>query len=393
MKEKKIFKEIKKERKFIGYYNLPDVDTNKIKNYAKKIKKNNIVVIGIGGSSLGASAIYEFLKYKNEWEKKLYFLESTDPIILQNRVNSLDLNDSLFIVISKSGGTVETIAIFKYILSKIGLNKDNFLLITENDSKLKAFGDKHNLKSFFIPKNVGGRFSVFSAVGLVPLALVGVDIDKLLLGAKKVRNSFFEKGKYYKKLMPQAIKFASQIETKNINCLFSYSELLREFNRWFVQIWGESLGKKEEKSGKNIALTPIGLIGSVDQHSFLQLIVEGQQNKTVTFIKIKNFQNNIKVGDIELENLDSLNNINGLNFAKLINMQCNSIIKSLEDLKTVPIDIIEIKKIDEENIAKLIFYFQLLTSIVGKILNINTYNQEGVEDGKIRLKEMLNLKK
>ncbi len=387
--EHKTFEAIQAELEFIGYYNLPNQNTEKIKRYAEKITKKDIVIIGIGGSSLGPSAIYEFLKYKKDFKKKLHLLESTDPLSLKYKIDRLDLDNSLFVVISKSGGTIETISILKYILTKISLQKENFVLITEDDSKLKAFGDTHNLDSFIIPKNVGGRFSVFSPVGLLPLALVGVDIDKLLLGAKEVRDSFFNKSDYYQKLMPKALLFSSLIDTQNINCLFSYSETLREFNRWYVQIWGESLGKKQPQTEKNIGLTPIGLVGPVDQHSFLQLIVEGFRDKTVTFIKIKDFGNDKKIGDISLKNLEALDNINGLEFSKLINMQCDSIINSLRDLKEIPIDILELERIDEQNIGKLMFYFELLTSIVGKILNVNTYNQPGVEDGKIILKKML----
>ena len=388
--EDKTFEGIKAEQEFIGYYNLPNNETTKIKSYAEKITKKNIVIIGIGGSSLGPSAIYEFLKYKKNFKKKLHFLESTDPLSLQYKIDRIDLSDSLFVVISKSGGTIETISILKYILTKVPLQKENFVLITEEDSNLKAFGDTQNLDSFIIPKNVGGRFSVFCPVGLLPLALVGVDIDQLLLGAKEVRDSFFNKSEYYQKLMPKALLFSSLIDTQNINCLFSYSETLREFNRWYVQIWGESLGKQQPLTDKNIGLTPIGLVGPVDQHSFLQLIVEGFRDKTVTFIKIKDFENEIKIGNISLENLEALDNINGLEFSKLINMQCDSIINSLKDLKEIPIDVLELEKIDERNIGKLMFYFEVLTSLVGKILNVNTYNQPGVEDGKILLKKMLN---
>ncbi len=386
--EENAYNGIIEEQESIGYYRLPESDTFEIKEYAKNIDKKDIVVIGIGGSSLGPSAIYEFLKITNKYEKKLHFLESTDPINLKYKVDSLDLSNSLFIVISKSGGTLETISIFKYILSLVDVKDDNFLVITENDSNLKLFADSKNIKTFDIPKDVGGRFSVFSPVGLLPLAIIGIDIDNLLSGAKEVRDSFMSKDDYYKAVMNKAIFYGTNYDKYSINCLFSYSELLREFNKWYIQLWGESLGKIQKVTNKNIGLTPIGLVGPVDQHSFLQLIVEGTRDKTVTFIKIMDFESDLKVTDISLKNLESTDNINGLEFAKIINLQADSIIESLKDNK-IPIDLIEIDTISERSIGRLMFYFELLTSVTGQIMNVNSYNQPGVEDGKIRLKEML----
>jgi glucose-6-phosphate isomerase len=196
--DEELFNEIEKEKEFIGYYNLASQDTSEYKSYAKSIKYKNIVVIGIGGSTLGTYAIYKFLKHSKELSKKLYFLETTDPIDIQSKIDSIDLQDTLFVVISKSGTTVETVSIFKYINSLITCDKNNTLIITEDDSKLNKYAKANGMKTFSIPKNVGGRFSVFSAVGLVPLALVGIDIDAILEGLKSVHDSFFCKDKAYK---------------------------------------------------------------------------------------------------------------------------------------------------------------------------------------------------
>ncbi|HEY9203371.1 MAG TPA: glucose-6-phosphate isomerase, partial [Sulfurimonas sp.] len=298
-----IFEEIVKEREDIGYYNLVFSDTSKYKEYAKSVVQKNIVVIGIGGSTLGTYAIYKFLKYSKNLSKKLYFLETTDPIDIRSKLENIELDDTLFIVISKSGTTIETISIFKYINSLIKCDKNNTLVITESDSKLSGYAKANGITSFDIPKNVGGRFSVFSAVGLVPLAIVGVDIDQLLSGAKEMHDSFFNKTQTYERVLKKARFFVEYKNSFNINVVFSYSSRLEGFNKWYIQLWGESLGKIDINSTRQ-GLTPIGIIGPIDQHSFLQLIVEGRRDKTVTVIKVEDFDSNLKIPSVKLEGLE-----------------------------------------------------------------------------------------
>ena len=395
LSDKEIFAEIKKEREVIGYYSLPYVDTTVLKTRLDDLNfpQKQIAIIGIGGSTLGTYAIYNFMKYNKQHnkslKKELFFFESTDPVNLNGTISQLNLEDTLFIVISKSGTTIETISIFKYLMSITKIDKSNLLVITENDSKLNTFAKANDINSFEIPKNVGGRFSVLSNVGLVPLYLAGFDIDELLKGAKKSSDSFFDKKKLFKHLIKKARTYYEFKDVYNMNAIFSYSQLLEGFNKWYVQLWGESLGKVDVNN-TNQGLTPIGLLGPVDQHSFLQLIVEGQRDKTVTFIKIKDFKDNTKIAPISLEGLEELDYINNLDFKELINQQADATIASVKELKKdIPIDIIEIEEISEFEIGKLLFYYELLTSIVGKFLRINTYDQPGVEGGKIILKGML----
>jgi glucose-6-phosphate isomerase len=381
---------LKKEQDRVGYYNLPHDDIDYIREYAKKITKKSIVIVGIGGSSLGTYAIYQFLKAKNSFDKELYFLESTDPVLLNNSIKKLDLDDTLFIVVSKSGTTLETISIFKYICSIVKIDRDNLIVVTDKESKLEQFAIKNSLDYFTIPSNVGGRFSVLSTVGLLPLAIIGVDIQELLNGAKSTKDRFFDSGDGFRDALLQKATFYSRNMSKyNINCIFSYSELLRGFNSWYIQLWGESLGKQQIHSALNVGLTPIGLIGPTDQHSFLQLIVDGKRDKSVTFIKIKDFETDLKVPDVSLESLEELDIINNMNFSDLINLQADSIIESLESLGDIPLDVIELDRVDEQSIGKLIYYYELLTSLVAVMLDINAYDQPGVEDGKIILKNKL----
>ena len=395
LSDEQIFAEIKRERESIGYYSLPHSDTTFLKARIDSLNftQKQIAVIGIGGSTLGTYAIYNFMKYNKQnsktLKKELFFFESTDPVNLNGTLSQLNLEDTLFIVISKSGTTIETISIFKYLSSIIKMDKSNLLVITENDSKLNSFAKVNDIKTFDIPKNVGGRFSVLSNVGLVPLYLAGFNIDELLKGAKNISTSFFEQHELYDHLIKKARTYYEFKDVYNINAVFSYSQLLEGFNKWYIQLWGESLGKIDINN-TNQGLTPIGLLGPVDQHSFLQLIVEGQRDKTVTFIKIKDFKDNTKIAPIHLEGLEELDYINNLDFEDLINLQADATIASVKEYKKdIPIDLIEIEEISEYEIGKLLFYYELLTSIVGKFLRINTYDQPGVEGGKIILKEML----
>ncbi len=382
-----IFERIKKERKTIGYYSLPSQDTSYIKAFAKSVEQKHIVIIGIGGSSLGTYAVHNFLRHKTN-DKKLHYLESTDPLDIKKRVSKIDLNDALFIIISKSGTTIETISIFKYLHSLASIDKTNCVCITEHDSKLNTYAKANSMKTFEIPKDVGGRFSVFSPVGLLPLAILGLDIDEILNGCKEVNNSFFEKREYFDKILQKGRFLVENKNRFNINVVFSYSSLLEGFNKWYVQLWGESLGKVNI-NGTRQGLTPIGLIGPIDQHSFLQLIMEGNRDKTVTFIKVEDFEEDTTIPDIKLQGLEELDYINNLKFKDLINKQADSTIQAVEELQDIPCDIITIDKIDEFNISKLMYTFQLLTSVIGKFVQINTYDQPGVELGKVILKDKL----
>lgn len=383
-----IFEKIVKEKEHIGYYNLAFSDTARYKEYALGVKQKNIVVIGIGGSTLGTYAIYKFLKHSKNLSKKLYFLETTDPIDIKSKVEAIDLSDTLFIVISKSGTTIETVSIFKYINSLIKCDKDNTLVITENDSKLNEYALANDIKSFDIPKNVGGRFSVFSAVGLVPLAIVGIDIDELLKGAKEIYDSFFDQCDTYERILKKARFFVEYKNSFNINVIFSYSSRLEGFNKWYIQLWGESLGKVDINSTRQ-GLTPIGIIGPIDQHSFLQLIVEGRRDKTVTVIKVNDFDNDLKIPSVELKGLEELDYLDGLEFSSLINKQADATIESINNLNDIPCDVITIDSVNERSCASLMYEYELLTSVCAKFMYIDAYDQPGVEAGKIILKQKL----
>lgn len=380
----------------VGYYNLPAVnDVENIKafctdfNFEKRGIKN-IAVLGIGGSSLGTKAIDALLEHgENRNDMNLIYFENVDPNEIVQNFKNLIFEETFFIVISKSGGTIETTSHLKFILHTFNIEldsdafKEHFVFITDENSPLDRFGADYGLKRFYIPLNVGGRFSVFTAVGLLPLYILGYDIEKLLSGAQLLKESFFSKKE--DTLCKKALFYASNHESIPINVLFSYSSAFKYFNDWYVQLWGESLGKINI-DGTKVGLTPIGIIGSVDQHSFLQLIIEGAGDKSVTMIKVKSFENDIDIPDVSLPYLEKNDFINTHSFTELINAQCDATMQSIVDQR-IPVDTIEIEKLDEMSSGYMIFYYELLTSLVGNLLRVNTYDQPGVELGKVILKK------
>jgi glucose-6-phosphate isomerase len=268
-----------------------------------------------------------------------------------------------------------------------------FTFITDKNSPLEKHAKEMGALIVNIQDNIGGRFSVLSSVGTIPLILADIRIDRVLQGADSIKNSFFNNGYIQDILLQKATYYAKNVSNYPINSVFSYTESLKYFNQWYVQLWGESLGKKQRNSVFNVGLTPIGLIGPKDQHSFLQLIIDDTRDKTITFIKLENFEVSSLVPDITLKHLEDTDIINNVEFSSLINLQADSIIESLKKVQRIPLDEIRIKHQDEFSIGQLIYYYELLTSLVGDLLNINTYDQPGVESGKqILMKKLKEIK-
>ena len=386
-----IFQRIQKEKDSIGYYKLPYQDTSHIKDYVKKVSTRYIIVVGIGGSSLGVEAIYNFLNPVYSNLKEIIFLDSTDPFILSHKIKNFQFEDSHFIFISKSGNTIETISLMKVVNSFITIDKINSTIITSKGSDLHQFAKRKKINTFFIPDNVGGRFSVFSASGLIPLAMANIDIDKILAGARDCCDNFFSNDEYRNDILSKARFIVENKKRFNTNVIFAYSSLFEFFLKWYIQLWAESLGKKNI-NGTRQGLNPVGLIGPTDQHSYLQLIMDGVRDKTITFIKIESSNLTTDFNKFDAETFSNLEwrEVSEKNFHYILNFQANSTIKSIEAEKDIPYDVITVNEINEFCISKLMFSYQLLVSAIGQFLQINTYDQPGVEAGKINLKKILN---
>ena len=374
----------------IGYYFLPQLGESVIcetQEFLNGKEFNEILIVGIGGSSLGVRAMFEMLSAKKS-ALGVHFLDNLDAFSYINSTANLDKNKTLFVISSKSGSTIETISLFKCVIKEFEISdfSSNFIFITDENSVLQKFAQNLGAKVINIPQNVGGRFSVLSAVGLVPLVACGYDVRSLLHGASDCKMKFFD-GKDSKndEIRQKAYHYATH-RTAKINVVFSYCDRLHKFNDWYVQLWAESLGKKRDY--KRVGLTPVGLIGSTDQHSFLQLIVDGPKDKTITFIKVKNHGKNVKIPPLNLDFLQDTNYTNGFSLNEVINHQCDATMKVLQN-EGLSVDLIEIDELDEYSVGFLLYYYELLTSFTGSMLGINTYNQPGVEIGKLILKTTL----
>lgn len=392
---------LERQNKKSGYYELPFEQKTledcydyvaQHKDFLDTIK--NIVIIGIGGSSLGLKAIDSLLSHlRTRKNIQLAFLEHTDPIEIEKSLCNIHTKDTLFVIISKSGTTIETSSLMKYVIHRYDLFKDaqrksHLLFITDEDSPLYFLAKDEQISVVTISKNIGGRFSVLSAVGVLPLMLLGYDVAKLLKGALEFEKNFFDRKEEH--LLKKAIFLAKNRDRFPINILFSYSSAFKDFNSWYVQLWGESLGKFDIY-GKKVGLTPISLIGSIDQHSFLQLITQGLMDKTITFLSIHQAKYiEPKIPYVSFKYLDGTDFVNGTSFAKLLNLQQIATMETIQN-EGIPTDHIEIEELCEASVGKLVIYFELLTSCVGAIFNINSYDQPGVELGKIRLREIFKI--
>ncbi|HZF69926.1 glucose-6-phosphate isomerase [Sulfuricurvum sp.] len=374
------------ENNEVGYYHLPKGSqalVEELNTTRDEIDRrfNTIAVIGIGGSSLGIKAIERLLRPGTPNAKKIVYLENSDPISIISEMEEIDKTTTLFIVISKSGGTVEALSIFKRLIVSFELtleHSDQIYVVSDDNSILSRFADEYHLRRFVIPDNVGGRFSVLSAVGVVPLTLAGFKTAAILQGAQNFLERFWDRKEEH--ILQKASYYVSHKDQYPMNVLFAYSDSFEEFGKWVVQLWGESLGKRN-RYGERVGLTPISLIGSVDQHSFLQLIIEGPLNKTVTFMHVESSADHLMIPELSLKFLEKSDFINGKSFNDLINAQCKATMQSVLQ-SGVSVDEITWKKIDETSVGEMIVYYELLTSICGALMEINTYNQPGVELGK-----------
>lgn len=385
---------------FMGWLDLPinyDKDElEQIKKCAEKVKNNSkyLLVIGIGGSYLGARAVIEALT------STFYNLRENSPIILYvgNNLSTSYINDIIKIignddfsinVISKSGTTTEpaiAFRIFKKILeNKYGNNASERIFVTTDEEKgaLHTIAKENNYQTFKIPNNIGGRYSVLTAVGLFPIAVANINVDKLLNGAikayNKYNNSNLNENDCYKYAVIRNLLYH---KNKNIEIFASYEPRLHYFIEWLKQLFGESEGK----DGKGIF--PVGVEFTTDLHSLGQYIQDGRRNLFETVLNIENINENITMTK-EDNNLDNLNYLEGLTLDYINHKAMEGTIDAHVS-NDVPNILINVEKLDEETIGELIYFFELACSMSGFILNVNPFNQPGVEKYKQNMFKLLN---
>ena len=378
----------------VGYYHLIDTSLQLISQVQEFMRGKShikrLLLVGMGGSSCGVKALRDFLFDEKQGEIELFIIDNTSSHTFTHTMSALSPADTLFVISSKTGTTIEVISLFKLIIAHFGFEKkqlkEHFVFITDNGSKLDELGRELGIQCFFIPQNVGGRFSVLSAIGIVPLVICGYNAKALLDGARACFDDFFTHKK--DEILQKAYHYCTH---KNAHCnvLFSYGDAFKGFNEWFIQLIAESLGKKQ--GFKRIGITPIALIGARDQHSFLQLIMDGPKDKTITFLKVLNADKSPLVPNLSLPFLEACDFANGVNLHSLLNAQCDATMNALI-AENLSVDLIEIDRLDAWHAGYLMYYYELLTSACGIMLGINTYDQPGVEVGKLILKKLLEKK-
>ena len=376
LKFKKIFSEISTDVHNTNK-NLNVLDKNfkfnfNIKDLKKFKKFSTIALIGMGGSILGAEAIHNFLNKKIK--KRVFFFNNLDEDNLTQFKKKENLSKTLFIVISKSGNTIETIS-NAFSLNIMKKNSKNIILISEKKNNLLFFlSKKLNLFHLEHKNYIGGRYSVLSEVGLVPAYLMGIDIFKL---RSNIRQFLKKKNKIF--LKKSALQLSSLFNSKKYNSLIflNYSPELEKFLYWTQQLIAESLGKK------NKGFLPVISNAPKDHHSLLQLYLDGPKDK---LFYIFSFDKKSKK-KLNISN-DLLNYLSKKSLSTIKNAQKNSLIKSFLN-KKIPFREIKIRKLNEKVLGELFSYFILETIILGKLSNINPYNQPAVEQIKKYTKQLL----
>ncbi len=371
-----------------------------IKEYASMVENrfDNILVLGIGGSALGGLAMTEALlkpywNYLSKEERnnypRIFFLDNIDPDCVKSLLNTLDLKKTLVNVITKSGSTHETMA--QYMIVKDILEQElgddyrkNIVATTDKQTGvLRQLADQEGYKTFVIPDDVGGRFSVFTAVGLLPLALVGIDIDEVVQGIKDM-DERLKNPDIYNNIAAQNALIHYLLNTqkgKTITVIMPYSTRLQYIPDWFIHLWSESLGKSSDNNGNtiNTGQTPLKAIGVTDQYSQMQLFNEGPNNKLINFIKVENFDNELKVPNIF--EYTGIGYLGGKSLNELLDAEYESTKVTLTDCSRPTVSII-LPKINGYYIAQLLYMFEMQTAITGALYNVDTFSQNGVEQAK-----------
>ena len=371
-----------------------------VKEYASLVKNRfeNILVLGIGGSALGGIAITEAL-LKPYWnllpaEKRgnfprIFFLDNIDPDQIAGLLDLLDLNKTLVNVITKSGSTAETMS--QYMIVKDIMEKeigDNYRrnIVATTDKKtgiLRQIADQEGYKTFVVPDDVGGRFSIFSAVGLLPLALVGIDIDEIIAGVKDM-DLALKNTDVFENIAAQNALIHYLMDTKNgknLSVMMPYSSRLRYVSDWFVQLWAESLGKEVNNNGEkvNCGPTPIKALGATDQHSQIQLYNEGPNDKVINFIRVEEFDNTVEIPKIF--DYTGIGYLGGRTINDLLNAEADATKVALVDFER-PNVTLSLPKVNGYYVAQLLYMLEVQTAIVGELYNIDAFNQPGVEQAK-----------
>ena len=383
----------------VGFVDLPSDKAllAQVENFssAARGKYDDVVILGIGGSALGPIALRTALR-PSGWNMlddkarggypRLQVLDNVDPETIDALLGRLRLERTLFIVTSKSGGTAETMSQFLIVYDRIARKKldvaKQLVFVTDpKQGALRPLAERLKVPALDIPANIGGRFSVLSAVGTLPAALIGIDVKSLLSGAadmaKRCENPDLTKNPAGVYAMLQWL--ADTRLTKKIAVFMPYSDPLRDFAAWFVQLWAESLGK-QRPDGTSVGSTPLAALGATDQHAQVQLFMEGPADKTVTFVAVDKRATDVTIppafGDVK-----ELGYLAGHSLGELIDVEQRATAGALAK-RGRPNMTIHLDRVDASHVGQLMMLLELATAYAGQLYGIDAFNQPGVELGK-----------
>jgi len=362
---------------------------NEINSIARELKKfENVLFLGTGGSSLGGKTLVSISRnsYLQKLKPKIFFVENIDYGSIKDLINGIELEKTAIVVTSKSGETLETLGQYFYISNemkkkKISLTNKVFVITENKNSCLKNIQEKEKYKFIEHNKFIGGRYSVFSVVGLLPASLSGLNINKICSGARSFLDVISKKSKKFDFFFfPIFVQNQLKKKGTNISVLMPYIECLENFTYWYRQLWSESIGKK------NNGTTPVNALGTVDQHSQLQLYLDGPKDKFYSIIGKKSKKSkkpNHLIGlNIEPKVLQNKT------LEDLLYAEMNATIKAIKN-KGLPLRFIEIEDTNEKTIGSLMMFFCIETIFACYLIDVNPFDQPAVEEVKILTKSLL----
>jgi glucose-6-phosphate isomerase len=391
----------------LGFLDLPSDEAlhRQTLEYVERVRRRSgpdaltdVVVLGIGGSALGPIALRTALRAP-QWNllddearggnPRLHVLDNVDPANITALLGRLDLRRSLFVVISKSGGTAETMAQYLVVRARLaaalgdGAARQRLVFVTDPEKgALRTIARAERIPALDIPANVGGRFSVLTPVGILPAALIGIDTGALLAGAAdmRARCASAALGQNPAGAFAALQHVADTAHHRPIQVLMPYSDALRDMADWFVQLWAESLGKHRTAGDGGVGPTPLGALGATDQHSKVQLFMEGPGDKTVTFIGVTEIGGDVTIPKLHAD-VPELAYLGGHQLGELLDIERRATAGALAR-RGRPNMTLTLDRVDPFHMGGLLMFLELATAYAGQLYGVNAFDQPGVELGK-----------
>jgi glucose-6-phosphate isomerase len=391
----------------LGFLDLPDDRAlhRQTTDYVERARARtgadaltDVVVLGIGGSALGPIALRTALR-PPQWNllddgarggrPRLHVLDNVDPANITALLARLDLRRSLFIVTSKSGGTAETMAQYLVVRDRLTTElgdekaKERIVFVTDpKKGALRAIASAERIATLDIPADVGGRFSVLTPVGILPAALMGIDTTELLDGAADMRTRCAS-GKLESNIAGAfaALQYlADTTHGRHVQVIMPYSDALRDMAAWFVQLWAESLGKHRTDGDAGVGPTPLAALGATDQHSQVQLFMEGPPDKTVTFIGVETTPTDVMIPRLHPD-IPELAYLGGHQLGELLDIERRATAGALAR-RGRPNMTLHMETVDPWHVGALLMLLEMATAYAGHLYGVNAFDQPGVELGK-----------